>query len=59
MKLVEFAVDMAPHVAGECRLVPDELARILQSEGAVTNVLPWPLDAAPETPRKRPEKRSR
>lgn len=60
MKLVEFTRDMAPHVAGESRLVPDTLADTLAAEGAVINVRPWP-DHQPDPKRylprvKRPER---
>lgn len=50
MKLVEFTRDMAPHVAGESRLVPDPLAEILAREGTVTNIRPWPAELPADEP---------
>lgn len=42
MKIVEFTRDMAPHVRGESRIVPDGLADALTKAGDVTNVRNWP-----------------
>ena len=53
MKIVEFTRDMAPHVAGESRIVPDLLAEILAAEGSITNVRPWPPEPRPSDPTQR------
>jgi hypothetical protein len=54
MKLVRFTKDMAPHKAGDKRLVPDDVASRLEEAGEVDDVQPFPVVAASETPRKRP-----
>jgi hypothetical protein len=54
VKLVEFAKDMAPHVKGETRLVPDLLAEILHANGDITDrILPWPAEPPPSDPTNR------
>jgi hypothetical protein len=55
MKLVTFSRDMAPHGAGDTRLVPDDVADRLADEGAVSNVRPFPPE--PPKPAHRPGKR--
>lgn len=42
MKTVTFARDMAPHVAGESRVVPDDVAARLHKSGDVGEPRPFP-----------------
>lgn len=42
MQLVTFARDVAPFVAGEKRLVPDEVAEELLAEGNISDFVSWP-----------------
>jgi len=53
MKLVTFNRAMSPYVAGERRLVPDDIAVRLQAAGDVSAVEDWP---APTTPQPAPAK---
>lgn len=50
MKLVTFARDMAPHNAGDKRLVPEAVADQLQSDGALSAVEDWPAEGGPAKP---------
>lgn len=52
MKLVTFGGDMAPHGAGDTRLVPDEVAQQLEDDGKLSASEPWPADAASRAPEK-------
>lgn len=42
MKLVTFSGAMSPHVAGDTRLVPDDVAEALRKDGAVRAIEDWP-----------------
>jgi len=42
MQLVTFAKDVAPHVAGEKRLVSDEVAEDLLARGDISDFEPYP-----------------
>lgn len=53
MKLVEFTKNMAPHTAGDTRLVEDNVAKDLLTQGLVTNVRPYP-DPRPAIDRVQP-----
>lgn len=46
MKLVTFGKPMAPHGVGDTRLVPDDVARQLQSDGVLSASEPWPARAS-------------
>lgn len=50
MKLVTFGRAMAPHGVGDTRLVPDEVAKRLEAEGALSGVKPWPTPVLPARP---------
>ncbi len=52
MKLVTFARAMAPHGAGETRLLPDDVAASLDAEGALSAVCDWPAGVASAQARK-------
>ena len=45
MQLVTFARDMAPHSAGEKRLVPDDVAAGLLESGDISDMEDWPAMA--------------
>lgn len=47
MRHVTFAVTMAPHLAGEKRLLPEEIATKLEKEGKLLANDPWPPSAHP------------
>lgn len=50
MKLVTFAVAMAPFCVGDTRLVPDEVAARLATEEVLSDSQDWPVAAAGEAP---------
>jgi hypothetical protein len=47
MRLVTFGRAMAPHAAGDTRLVSDSVAKRLDSEGLLSATEPYPPAAAP------------
>lgn len=50
MKLVTFNGDMAPHGAGDTRLVPDDVARTLEREKKISASEDWPPAPAAQKP---------
>ena len=58
MQLVTFAHDVAPHVAGETRLVPDALAEELLENGDLSDCQSYPAAEQPIiAPRQAPKPR--
>lgn len=58
MKMIAFTRDMRPHVKGETRVVPDDVAVRLIAEGAAT-AHESVFDAAPAEPSRPATKRAR
>jgi hypothetical protein len=52
MRLVTFAVPLAPHAAGDTRLVSDAVAVALGKGDYLSSSEPWPAGAPSEAPRK-------